>query len=110
MSHAAERFDQFLVPCLFHQDGWRRVGAGAINLVAAINAPIIEYRDYDWQSITADRLEFHPGEAECAVPLDRDHWCAADDRSAHRVTHPDAHDAPCAAVEALARCPHVENI
>ncbi len=59
--------------------------------------------------VAADRLHFHAGEAERAVALEREHRLAGLDRGGDGKSHADAHDAPGADVEPLARLVHVDD-
>src|ERR1700746_2570312 len=95
MPGAPEGFDDFIVARVFHQDG----GCGIISfapveLVAAINPAIVEYDDSDWQTVTADGLDFHPAEAERAIALDSHNRAAAHYCRSDGIAHTDAHHTP----------------
>src|SRR5262249_35420683 len=106
---AAERLDHLVVARSLDEHGGRRVGAAAIDVGAAINAVVVEDDDADRQPVAADRLDLHAGEAERAVALDCEHRLAGLDRGANGVAHADAHHAPGADVDALARLVDVDD-
>jgi hypothetical protein len=56
--------------------------ARGINVRAAIDAVIVEDDDTDRQLVTADGLDFHAREAECAVAFDRENRFAGFDAAA----------------------------
>src|ERR1700694_3462876 len=109
-THATEGLHQFLVARTLdaHQGRWI-VSSGSIHFIAAIDAVVVQDHDADRQVVAADRLDFHAGETEGAVALDRDHLLAADHRRRDRKAHTDAHDAPGADVQPLARLVHVHD-
>src|SRR6202040_3922768 len=101
---AAERLDHLLVTRVLDEGGRRRVrAAGGIDAHAAVDAVVVEDDGADRQAVATDRLDLHPGEAERAVAFHGEHRLAGLDRGADREAHADAHDAPGADVEALAR-------
>src|SRR5215218_3474780 len=106
---ATERLDDLVVTRAFHEHRGRRVRTGGINIGAAIDAVVVEDDDADRQLVTADRFHFHAGKTERAVAFHRQYRLAGLDRRGDRVTHADAHDAPGADVEALARLIHVDD-
>src|SRR5262249_57801399 len=91
------------------EHGGRRVIARLVDVGAAIDAIVVEDDDAKRQFEAADRLDLHAGEAERAIALDREHRLAGLDRGADGVAHADAHDAPGADVDALARLVHVDD-
>src|SRR3954469_459706 len=105
---AAERFHHFVVARVLDENGWRNVDApGRIDVGAAINAVVVEDNDADRQVVAADRLDLHAGEAKGAVAFDGEHGFAGLDGGSDGKSHADAHDAPRADVEPLARLIHV---
>src|SRR5512135_654191 len=103
-AHAAKGFHQLLVARVL--DEYQRRGIAAahrILFVAAVYAVVVQDHDAHRQVIATDSLHFHAGEAEGAVALDRDHRLAADRRGRDGEAHADAHHAPRADVQALAR-------
>src|SRR5213075_2089719 len=76
---------------------------------AAIDAVIIEDHDADRELVAADRLDLHAGEAERRVAFDGEHRLAGLNRRSDCITHTDAHDAPSADVDALARLIDVDD-
>src|SRR5262249_17082477 len=83
--------------------------AGGCGGGAALNAVVVEHDDADRQSVAADRFHFHAGETEGAVAFDGEHGFAGLDRGCDGKAHADAHDAPSADVEPLARLVHVDD-
>ena len=83
--------------------------ARRIDVGAAVDAVVVEDDHADRQVVAADRFDFHAGETESAVTLDREHRLAGLDRSGNGKAHADPHDAPGANVEALARLVHVDD-
>src|SRR6266403_136584 len=83
--------------------------AGWIDVGPAIDAVVVEDDDADRQVVAADGFDFHAGEPEGAVAFHRKHGLAGLDRSGDRKAHADAHDAPGADVQALARLVHVDD-
>src|ERR1051326_2265305 len=107
---AAEGFRDLVVARAFDERGRRRIrAAGGIDVGAAIDAVVVEDDDADRQLVAADRLDFHAAEAEGAVAFDREHRLAGLDRGGDPEPPADAHDAPGADVEALARLVHVDH-
>jgi hypothetical protein len=107
---AAERLHHLVVARALDEHGRRRIrSARHIDVGAAIDAVIVEDDDADRQAVAADGLHLHPAEAERAVAFDREHRLAGFDRGRNRRTHADAHHAPGADVEALARLVHVDD-
>src|SRR5579883_2818549 len=106
---AAERLDHLVVAGALDEHGRRRIGARLVDVGAAINAVIVEDDDAHRQPVPADGLDLHAGEAEGAVAFDRQHRLSGLDRGADRVAHADAHDAPGADVDALARLVDVDD-
>ena len=70
---------------------------------------LLKIDDADRQLVPADRLHFHAGETEGAVAFDREHGLAGLHRGRDGIAHADAHDAPGADVQALARLIHVDD-
>src|SRR5207249_1279531 len=109
-AHAAEGLDQLVVARALDEHGGCHVGAaGRIDVRAAVDAVVVEDHHADRQVIPAEGLDFHAGEAEGAVPLDRDHLLLRDHGGGDAVTHADPHDAPGADVDALPRLVHVDD-
>ena len=96
---------------MLHQDGRRGVGAtAAVDIVAAIDAAVVEDDGDDRQVIAANGFDLHAAEAEGAVTFDGHDRLAADDRRADRIAHTDAHHPPGPAIKAFARHAHVDNV
>src|SRR5438132_2359932 len=111
VTDTAEGFDHLFVARFFHQDRWRGVGATTtVDVVAAIDAAVVEDDGDDRQLIAADGFDLHAAEAEGAVTYDGHDRLAADDGRADGVAHADAHHAPGAAIEAFARYAHVDDV
>src|SRR5712672_2129437 len=106
---ATESLDHLVVTRTLHEHRRRRIRTCGIDVGAAINAVVVEDDDADRQLVPADRLHFHAGEPEGAVAFDREHGFAGLDRGPDRIAHADAHYAPGADVEALARLIHVDD-
>ena len=106
---AAERLHHLVVARALDEHGRRRVRADVVDVGAAIDAVVVEDDDADRQVVPADRLDLHAGEAEGGVAFDREHRLAGLDRGGDGIAHADAHDAPGADVEALARLIHVDD-
>ena len=106
---AAEGLHHLVVARALDEHGRRRIRASRIDVGAAIDAVVVEDDDADRQLVAADGLDLHAGEAEGAVAFDREHRLAGLDRGGDRIAHADAHDAPGADVEALARLVHVDD-
>ena len=106
---AAERLHHLVVARALDEHGRRRVRADLVDVGAAIDAVVVEDDDADRQLVPADRLDLHAGEAERAVAFDRQHRLAGLDGRADAIAHADAHDAPGADVDALARLIHVDD-
>src|SRR5579883_557674 len=106
---AAERLHHLVVARALHEHRGGRVVAGLVGVGAAIDAVVVEHDDADREVVPADRLDLHAGEAERAVALDREHRMAGLDRGGDRLAHADAHHAPGADVQALARLVHVDH-
>src|SRR6185437_10004473 len=107
---AAEGLDESVVARAFDEDERRRVRAAArIDVDTAIDTVVVEDDDADRQVVPADRLYLHAAEAEGAVAFDREHLAAGFDRGGDGLTHADAHHAPGADVEALARLVDVDD-
>src|SRR6266480_1882566 len=78
-AHAAEGLDQLVIACALDEHGGCHIrAAGWIDVGAAVDAVVVEDDHAHRQVVAADGLDFHPGEAESAVALDRDHRQAAD--------------------------------
>src|SRR5919197_3338168 len=78
---AAKGFDQLFVARVLHQDGRRGVGAtAAVDIVAAIDAAVVEDDRDDRQVIAANGSDLHAAEAEGAITFDGHDRLAADDR------------------------------
>src|ERR1700694_3742401 len=78
-AHATEGLHQLVIACALDEHGGCHIGAaGRIDVRAAVNAVVVEDDHADRQVVAADGLDFHAGEAEGAVALDRDHLLAAD--------------------------------
>src|SRR4029078_2632952 len=60
---AAEGFHHLVVARALHEHGGRRIGVGAVDIGAAIDAVIVEYDDADRKVVAADGLDLHAGEA-----------------------------------------------
>src|SRR6202795_1662203 len=100
MAGAVERFDEFVVARVLHENGRRGISASAaIDVVATVDAAVVEDHDDDRQMVAADGLDLHSAEAERAVAFDSDDRLAAHDGRADRITHPDAHHPPRSAVQ-----------
>src|SRR5205085_5080863 len=80
-----------------------------VDVGAAIDAVIVQDDDADRELVAADRLDLHAAEAEGAITLDREHLVAGLDGGRDGGTHADAHYAPGADIEALARLVHVDD-
>src|ERR1051326_493736 len=106
---APERFNHLVVAGAFDEHGRRRIGAVLVDIGAAIDAVIVENDDADGKPVAADRLDFHAGEAERRVAFDAEHGLAGLDGRTDGITHADAHHAPGADVDALARLIHIDN-
>src|SRR6266481_5623654 len=81
-----------------------------VDVVAAVDAAVVEDYDNDRQVVAADGLDLHSAEAERAVAFDGDNRLAAHDSRADGITHSDAHHAPGSAVETFARLVHVDDV
>ena len=107
---AAEGFDHLVVARALDEHGRRDVlAARRVHVGAAIDAVVVEDDDANRQVVAADGLDFHAAEAERAVAFDRDHRLAGRHRRGDGEAHADAHDAPRADIEALARLVHVDD-
>src|SRR6267142_5622951 len=107
---AAEGLHHLVVARVLDEHGRRNIRtAGRIDVGPAIDAVVVEDDDADRQVVAADGLDLHAGEPEGAVAFDREHGLAGLDRSSDRKAHADAHDAPGADVQALARLVHVDD-
>src|SRR5229473_390171 len=107
---AAERFHHLVVARALDEDGWCYVRAACrINVGAAIDAVIVEDDDADRQVVPADGLDLHAGETKCAIAFDREHGFSGLNRCCDGKAHADAHDAPGADVQPLARLIHVDD-
>src|SRR5580693_4897967 len=107
---AAERFHHLVVARIPDEDRRRHVRAArGVDVGAAIDAVIVEDDDADRQMVAADGLDFHARKTESAVAFDREHRLAGLDRRGDGIAHADAHDAPGADVEPLARLVHVDH-
>ena len=107
---AAEGFHQQVVARVLDEDGRGGVlAAGAVDVGALVDAVVVEDDHAHRQVVAADRLDLHAAEAEGAVALDRDHRLAGRHGRGDGEAHADAHDAPGAAVQALARLVHVDD-
>src|SRR6202158_4675498 len=100
---AAERFHHLVVARALHKHRRRRIGAGRIDVGAAIDAVVVEDDDADRQIVAADGLDLHAGETEGAVAFDRQHRLAGLDGRGDGRAHADPHHAPGADVETLER-------
>ncbi len=109
-TRAAEGVHHLVVARALDEHRGRGVGAArGIRIGAAIDAVVVEDDDADRQVVPADRLHLHAGEAEGAVALDREHRLAGLDGGGDGEAHADAHHAPGADVEALARLIDVDD-
>src|SRR4051812_16471201 len=108
-AHPAERFHHLVVPRILDKDGGRNVGAGRVEVGAAINAIVIEDDDADRQVVAADRLDLHAGEAKGAVAFHREYGLAGFNCGSDGKPHADSHDAPGTDIEPLARLVHVDD-
>src|SRR6478609_1553967 len=107
---AAEGLHHHVVARALDEDGGGDVRAtGRIDVGAAIDAVIVEDDDADRQIVAADGLDLHAGKAEGTVALDGEHRLAGFDGGGDRGAHADAHHAPGADVEPLARLVHVDH-
>src|SRR5213592_4238127 len=107
---ATEGLDQLVVARTLDEHRGCHIGAaGRIDVGAAVDAVVVENHHADRQVIPAEGLDFHAGEAEGAVALDRDHGLAADHGGGDGKAHADAHHAPGADVQPLARLVHVDD-
>src|SRR5258706_3848057 len=107
---AAECLHHLVVARVLDEHSRRNIRtAGRIDVGPAIDAVVVEDDDADWQVVAADGFDFHAGEPEGAVAFHRKHGLAGLDRSGDRKAHADAHDAPGADVQALARLGHVDG-
>src|SRR5260370_41764605 len=100
---AAERLHHLVVARALDEHRGRRIGAGRIDVGAAIDAVIVEDDDADRKPVPADGLDLHAGETEGAVTLDREHRLAGFDRSGAGGAPAAAHRAPGAGVAPPAR-------
>src|SRR6266481_976723 len=108
---AVERFDEFIVPRAPHKSRRRGVCAfAAVDVVAAVDAAVVEDHNGDRQMVAADSFYLHSTEAERAVALDGDDRLAAHDGSADGIAHADTHHSPRSAVETFARLVHVDDV
>src|SRR5262252_244308 len=106
----AEGFRHLVVAGAIHERRGRRIrAAGGVDVDAAIDAVVVEDHDADRQLVAADRLDLHAAEAEGAVAFDGEHLTAGLHRGGDGRAHADAHDAPGADVEPLARLVHVDR-
>src|SRR5487761_2150076 len=109
-ANPAEPLDHPVVAGTLDERGGGGVGAAArIDTIAAIDAVVVEHHDADRQVVAADRLHLHAGEAKRAVALDGEDRLAGLDRSGDGEPHADAHHAPGADIQALARLIHVDH-
>src|SRR5258708_15669974 len=109
-ANAAERLHHLVVARTLDEDGGRDIRAtGRIDVGSAIDAVIVEDDDADRQIVAADGFDLHAGETKGAVAFHREHGFAGFDRSSYSKTHADAHHAPGADVEPLARLVHVDD-
>src|SRR5882757_6634103 len=106
---AAERLHHLVVAGALDEHGRCEVRAARrIDVGAAIDAVIVEDNDADRQVVATDGLDLHAGEAKGTVALDGEHRLAGLDGGGDRRAHADAHHAPGADVEPLARLVHVD--
>src|SRR6266851_1473355 len=109
-AHATEGLHQLFIACALDEHGGGHIrAAGRIDVRAAVDAVVVEDHHADRQVVAAEGVDFHAGEAEGAVALDRNHRQAADHRGRDGKAHADAHHAPGADVQALARLVHVDD-
>src|SRR6478672_9254838 len=107
---ASECFCDLVVARILHEDGGRDIRAAArIDVGPAIDPVVVEDDDADREVVAADCLDLHARETEGAIAFDREHGFAGLDRRSDGKAHPDAHDAPCADIQALARLVHINN-
>src|SRR6185369_6210031 len=106
---AAEGLHHHLVAGVLDELGGRHVAAGGVLVGALVDAVVVEDHDADRQVVAADRLDFHAAETEGAVALDGNYRLAARHRRGDGIAHADAHDAPGAHAQALARLVHVHD-
>jgi len=109
VADAAEGLDHPVVAGIRHEHRGGRIATGRVGVGAAIDAVVVEHHDADRQAVPADRLDFHAGEAEGAVALDAEDRLAGLDGCRDGEAHADAHDAPGADIQALARLVHVND-
>src|SRR5712664_68978 len=77
-AHATEGLHQLVIACALDEHGGCHIGAaGRIDVRTAVDAVVVEDDHADRQVVAAEGLDFHAGEAEGAVALDRDHRLAA---------------------------------
>src|SRR6185312_9853929 len=110
VARAAERLDELVVAGADRQRRWGGVGGDGVDVVAFVDAAVVEHHDHDRQVVAAYRFQLHAGESECAVALDRDDRTTGFDGGGDGVAHADAHDSPGAAVEAVPRQVHVYDV
>src|SRR5687768_3086117 len=106
---AAESFHHLVVPRALDEHGRRWIRTHLVDVGAAINAVVVEDDDADRQLVPADRLDLHAGEAEGRVAFDCEDRLAGFDGRSDGVAHADAHNAPGADVNTLARLIDVDD-
>src|SRR6266481_5233516 len=106
---AAERFHHPVVARALDEHGRRGIGAGRIDVGAAVDSVIVEDHDADRQLVAADRLDLHAGKAERRVAFDRENRLAGLYCRRDGIAHADADNTPGADVEPLARLVHVDD-
>src|SRR5712672_564912 len=110
MAASTERFNHLVVARALDEDGWCYVRAACrINVGAAIDAVIVEDDDADRQVVPADGLDLHAGETKSAIAFHREHRFSGLNRCCDGKAHANAHDAPGADVQPLARLIHVDD-
>src|SRR5262245_27607079 len=109
-ANAAKRFHQLLVAGVLDEDGGRNVRTTrGIDVGSAVDAVVVKDDDADREVVPADRFDLHAGEAERTVAFDREHAFAGLHRGRDGKAHADAHDAPGALIQTLARLIHVDD-
>src|SRR5437667_12815743 len=81
-----------------------------VNVIAAIDAAVVEDYSDNRQMVAADGFDLHSAEAERAVAFDGDHGLAAHHGRADGISHAYAHYPPRPTVETFARFAHVDDV
>src|SRR6185295_10732967 len=104
------RFHHLVVARILDEHGRCRIGGpGRVDVGAAVDPIVVEDDDADRQVVAADRLHLHARETEGAVALDGEHGFSGFDRRGNGEAHANAHHAPGADIEPLARLIHVND-